>query len=101
MQSTKIVLASALISSVDLLQQCKNTTTHQINLSLAVNNKHQPEISGPVVSHCFDHKNVCTKDDFFWALQWKSIYNGFAGAGRMEPKKEFSNIIISPIPGLN
>jgi len=60
MQCTKIVLASALISSVDLLQQCKNTTTHQINISLAVNNKDQPAISDPVVSLCSYRKDVCT-----------------------------------------
>ncbi|MEI7736506.1 MAG: hypothetical protein WCI49_13630 [Ferruginibacter sp.] len=101
MQCKKIILTSTLISSVYLFQQCKNTITHQINLSLAVNNKDQPAISDPVVSLSSDHKDECAQDDFFWALQWKSICNGFACARRMEPKSEFSNIIISPIPGLN
>lgn len=82
-------------------EKCINNATHQVQLSLAVNANHEPAISTPILFLCNDHKNDYTKDDMFGPIQWKQICDGFTNAGKAAPKKEFSDIIISPIPLMN
>jgi hypothetical protein len=83
-------------------ENCTNQARFQVRMSLAVNASHAPAVSQPILFLCNEHKDFFKKENFFDEPgQWDGICRGFQSAGRPVPKKEFSKIIIEPIPQLN
>lgn len=83
-------------------ENCPNNATHQLVFKLAVNDKHPPAISTPLIYLCSDHKDDFTKADFFDDQeQWGKLCAQFIKAGKMAPTKKHSDILIQLIPQLN
>lgn len=72
---------------------CKNHSQFYIRLSLAVNKKHPPASSGPMLWVCADHIDV-KWDDLVSNELWDTICKSFLKMGRMAPLKEFSSLEI-------
>lgn len=79
-------------------KECLNAATYQLRLSLAIHANHEPALSTPFLYLCEEHKNDITFESVTDGYNWDKICLSFESIGRIAPKKEFSKLIIEPIP---
>jgi len=77
---------------------CNNNAAYSAHLSLAVHANHDPIITTAIVYLCEQHKDKPTWEELCVDHNWDAICNSIISIGRQAPKKEFSKIIIHPLP---
>lgn len=83
---------------------CQQDASWEVRLSIAVNNKHEPSISSPVLFLCNEHKDgaptfkqqAMTKNEN-GRTNWDNLCESLEAAGKQRPVMKYCSVIIQPI----
>lgn len=92
-----IIIAPEFCQRID----CKNSPTNKICLSLGASATHIPAITTPILWLCDEHTFEVNWEEIAVDKNWPAICKYFKDAGYMEPKKEFSKLLITPVENGN